>query len=73
MPSQTLYPNLQLFLHEYIRHIRDISQLCNKLCQIYEKFAPFFKDFFYGNLPQIGNMIQKMPFSVWIRINFGNC
>ena len=25
--SQTFYPSLQIFLHEYIRHIRDISQL----------------------------------------------
>ena len=25
--SQTFYPKLQIFLHEYIRHIRDISQL----------------------------------------------
>ena len=29
MPSQTFYPNLQIFLHGYIRHIRDILQLCN--------------------------------------------
>ena len=28
MFSQTFYPNLYRFLHEYIRHIRDISQLC---------------------------------------------
>ena len=28
MPSQTFYPNLPIFLHEYIRHIRDILQLC---------------------------------------------
>ena len=27
MPSQTFYPNLQISLHEYLRHIRDISQL----------------------------------------------
>ena len=26
--SQTVYPNLYTFLHGYIRHIRDISQLC---------------------------------------------
>ena len=25
--SQTFYPNLPIFLHGYIRHIRDISQL----------------------------------------------
>ena len=25
---QTFYPNLKIFLHGYIRHIRDISQLC---------------------------------------------
>ena len=29
--SQTFYPNLKIFLHEYIRHIRDISQLCRRL------------------------------------------
>ena len=26
--SQTFYPNLPIFLHGYIRYIRDISQLC---------------------------------------------
>ena len=26
--SQTFYPNLQIFLHGYIRHIRDSLQLC---------------------------------------------
>ena len=33
--SQTFYPNLPIFLHGYIRHIRDISQLCFSLpfCQ----------------------------------------
>ena len=32
--SQIFYPNLQLFLHGYIRHIRDIFQLCpfTKIC-----------------------------------------
>ena len=28
MLSQTYYPNLQTYLHGYIRHIRDILQLC---------------------------------------------
>ena len=26
--SQTFYPDLQIFIHRYIRHICDISQLC---------------------------------------------
>ena len=29
MFSQTFHPNLPIFLHGYIRHIRDISQLCS--------------------------------------------
>ena len=28
LASQTFYPNWPIFLHGYIRHIRDIFQLC---------------------------------------------
>ena len=28
LASQTFYPNCPIFLHGYIRHIRDIFQLC---------------------------------------------
>ena len=55
--SQTFYPNLKIFLHEYIRHIRDISQLWEAVNDL--EISLMVMDFKSSNVKQLNRPLQQ--------------
>ena len=63
LASQTFYPTWPIFLHGYIRHIRDISQLC--------VFVYFCNRVFYIWHMGISYLISLNPISMLIFVQLG--
>ena len=50
------FPNLPIFLHGYIRHIRDISQLCTCVSELWNFPKPYF-----GAVAKAKKLIYEKP------------
>ena len=68
--SLNFYPNLPIFLHGYIRHIRDIFQLWSHY--VYDDCGALFINFLFTTVVKVNTIVSVLVFYC-MSINYNDC